>query len=275
MKQLSFFILLVLFIGGCKNTDSHKQTIKPISNEIFTADTQDSTLSTKAILAKYTPSILAHTRADTSLFYYGNYFIEYDTVSRHLLVGKFLDKSKVIATEVNLKDTIINFYTFDQLEWKLVGSEKTRIPIYTIEFDDLDGDNQNEIITSTGPNMNGNSWKEVYYCSANQNTVKFAGSFSTDFEVNKDKKTIQETYEGSWYMDASQTLYQWQQHKLIPLKMVVRGLKTKEYESEEQFIEYYENPTKTLNGLRLITRETFHDSSKRQNALWDNFFSTQ
>jgi hypothetical protein len=233
----------------------------------------DSNKTTKQILDNFLPSILAFSKADTSTFYYGDNLIEEDSIFRKIIVGKFIDETTIIATEINIKDTIINFYYLDKDTWKLIGSEKTNITIYKTEFEDLNGDNKNEIITSTSRNMNGNTWQEVYYYSDKSKTIKYSGSFSSDYQIKKDKKQIEETYTGSWYMDNSKTLYEWQQEKLIPIKQIILKHTQPVSEPGKLTFEYYENSTNAINGLRLKYKEPYNDDDKKQQQLWDNFFN--
>ena len=243
-----------------------------ISNKTFLKETNDIKKTTKQILDKFSESILSLAKTDTSSFFYGNDVIDDDSILRQMLVGKFIDKKSIIATEV-IKDTIINFYSLDSGKWKQIGSEKINIPIYRIDFEDLDGDNRNEIVTSTSSNMNGNSWKEIYRYSTNTNTIQYAGSFSTDYVVKKDKKQIEETYEGSWYMDASKTLYEWRKEKLIPIKQIILAHNKPDTEDGKLTFEYYENLTTDIDGLKLKFKQPYSDDNIKQQQLWDNFFS--
>lgn len=246
-----------------------------IANDIFVLESNDRTKTTKQILDKFLPSVLAFSKTDTSTFYYGNNVIEDDSIFRQLIIGKLIDKTTIIATEVNVKDTIINFYYLDNDTWKLIGCEETNIPIFKIEFIDLNGDNKNEIITSTSRNMNGNTWQEVYYYSDQAKAIKYAGSFSTDYEIKKDKKQIEETYEGSWYMDKSKTLYEWRQEKLVPIKQIILAHEQLDYENGKLTFEYYENSTNDIEGLKLKFKEPYNNDNKKQQQLWDNFFNRQ
>ena len=275
MNHYKRTIISILTLCACNNIDRQNKNIGTISNESFLQETNDSTKTTKQILDKYLPSVLAFVKADTSNFYYGENVIEEDTIFRQLLVGKFIDKTAIIATEINFKDTIINFYSLDKEVWKLVGSEKTNIPIYKIEFEDLNGDDKKEIVVSTSRNMNGNTWQEVYYYSDKTNTIKYAGSFSTDYEIKKDKQQIEETYEGSWYMDNSKTLYEWRQEKLVPIKQIILAHDSTDNENSKLTFEYYENLTNEIDGLKLKFKEPYLDNNKKQQQLWDNFFSRQ
>lgn len=260
---------------SCNNLDRQKKNTTVISNEIFLKETNDITKTTKQILDKFLESVLTLAQTDTSTFYYGNDVIDDDSIFRQILIGKFIDEKFIIATEVNIKDTIINFYHLDSGKWKLIGSEKTNIPNYRIDFEDLDGDNRNEIITSTSRNMNGNTWQEIYRYSSKTNTIKYAGSFSTDYVVKKDKKQIEETYEGSWYMDNSKTLYEWRQDRLIPIKQIILEHDTMTPENHKLTFEYYVNQTDNFDGLTIEIKEPYNDDNKKQRQLWDNFFNGQ
>ena len=264
-------ILSLLLFVGCNNIGRQHKTIEVFSDASFLTDIKDTSKTTSNILEKYLPSVLEFIKADTSIFYFGDDIIEDDSLFRQLLIGKYLDKSKTIAVEVNLKDTTINFFLLDNNKWRLVGNAKTNIPVYKIDFEDLDGDDKNEIITSTAPNMNGNSWKEVYHYSDKDKKINYAGSFSTDYVIKKDKKQIEETYEGSWYMDNSKTLYQWNQDKLIPIKQIILAHDTPVTETGKLTFEYYENLSNDFDGLKLKFKERY-SNNKKQNELWDNFF---
>lgn len=273
MNRYILTIISILTFCACNNIDSQNKSVGTLSNDIFLQETNDSTKTTKQILDNFLTSVLAFVQADTSNFYYGDNVIEDDSIFRQLIVGKFIDKTAVIATEINIKDTIINFFYLDKETWKLIGSEKTNIPIYKVEFEDLNGDDKNEIVISTSQNMNGNTWQEVYCFSDKTNTIKYAGSFSTDYEIKKDKKQIEETYEGSWYMDNSKTLYEWRQEKLVPIKQIILAHEQPISENGKFSFEYYENSTNDIDGLKLKYKEPYSDDNKQQQQLWDNFFS--
>lgn len=238
-------------------------------------ETNDSTRATKEILDKFLPSVLAFAIVDTSSYYYGDNVILDDSIFRQLLVGKFIDKKTIIATEINIKDTIINFYYLDNETWKLIGSEKTNIHILKIAFEDLNGDDKNEIIISSSSNMNGNTWQEIYYHSDKSKTIKYAGSFSTDYVIKKEKKQLEETYEGSWYMDQSKTLYEWRQEKLVPIRQIILAHDILDSENVKLTFEYYENSTNDLDGLKLKFKVPYYDDNEKLWELWDNFFNRQ
>jgi hypothetical protein len=275
MNHSKLTIISILTLCACNNIDRQNKTVSVISNNIFIQETNDGTKTTKQILDIFLPSVQAFAKVDTSTFYYGDNVIEEDSIFRQLIVGKFIDKTTIIATEIDIKDTIINFYYLDNDTWKLIGCERTNIPIYKIEFEDLNGDNKNEIITSTSSNMNGNTWQEVYYYSDQSKTIKYAGSFSSDYLIKKDKKQIEETYTGSWYMDNSKTLYEWRHEKLVPIKQIILTHEQPVSENGKLTFEYYENSTNAINGLSLKFKESYNDDNKKQKQLWDNFFSGQ
>ena len=110
---------------------------------------------------------------------------------------------------------------------------------------------ETKIVTSTIRNMNGYTWQKVYYYSGKKNTIKYAGSFSTDYTINKDEKQIEETYEGSAYMDPSKTLYEWRQEQLIPIRQIILAHEPTDTENPKLMLEYYEHPTYKMEGLKL------------------------
>lgn len=269
----SKILILFLIVFTCCNFESKQNKAEIFSNSFFLKETNDSSKSTLQILHNFLPSVLALAKADTCNFYYGDYIIEDDCIFRQILIGKLIDKETIIVTEINIKDTTINFYYLDKENWKMIGSEKINIPVYQIDFEDLDGDNNNEIVTSTGTNMNANKWQEVYYYSKKANTIKYAGSFSTDYIIKKERKQIEQTYEGSWYMDNSKTLYEWRDEKLVPIKQIVIVHEQPISENGKLTLEYYENKTNNLNGLTLKYEKPFNNNNKKQQQLWNNFFT--
>lgn len=275
MNRQIILTIFLLQLFACNNIDRQKREFDTISKNNFLKELSDENQTTEQILNKILPSILELARIDTSDLYYGDRIFEDDSFFRYLIIGKIVDKETILATEINIKDTVINFYLLDKDHWKLIGSEKTDIPIYKIEFEDLDGDLKNEIITSTTSNMNGNKWHEIYYFSGKAKTIKYAGSFSTNYVVNKANKQLKETYEGSWYMDKSKTLYEWRQEKLVPLKQIILAHEQPISENGKLSLEYYENSTNEINGLKLIFKEPYSNNNKKQQQLWDSFFSEQ
>lgn len=266
-------IITVLMLFSCDNIYTNRKIVGTLSNNLFLQEMRDPSKTTSKILYKFLPSILACAKADTSDFFYGDSVIEDDSLTRLLFVGKKVNNTTILATEINLKDTVVKFYLLENDSWKIIGSEKINIPFYRIQFEDLDGDGRNEIITSTFFNMNGNCWNEIYYFSDKAKTVKYAGSFSTTYVVQKDKKQIEETYEGSWYMDKSKTLYEWRQEMLVPVRQVILAHDQPVSENGKLTYEYYENSTNKIDGLKLKYKEPYRENNKRQEHLWDNFFN--
>lgn len=106
MKHLLLIFISLLTIYACTRIDNREI----LSNDSFLQNINDSTKTTRQILDKFLPGVLAFAKADTSDFYYGNNVIEEDSIFRQLLIGKFINRKKIIATEINIKDTVINFF---------------------------------------------------------------------------------------------------------------------------------------------------------------------
>lgn len=206
-----------------------------------------------------------------SLIYPFDQTIEEDT-SRVMVIGKFIDDKKLYALDLLARDSIIRFFCFDGTKWESIGSGLVEDYTYTIDFRDFDGDKRNEIIAATNLNMNGNRWLKVFYASPDKNCIHYAGDFNTSFRINTTTKTVETYYEGSWYMDQEQTLYQWHGEYLLPVRKVIWGLKKKDMKSNRRFIEYYENPTAGKDTLVLKFRKTYREKNKKRHDLVDHFF---
>ncbi len=272
MVRYSLLVITFLSLYACSNTNRPEEISDPIADAIFLKDVSDSTRTTEQILDKILPGVIAMEKTDTAIFYYGAPVIEEESAFWLLVVGKPINKTTILATAINLQDTSIKFYILHKNAWKLIGSEKINIPVYKLEFEDLDGDGNKEIITATARNMNGNTYQEVYYYSDKAATVKYAGAFSTDYTVHKERKQIEETYEGSWYMDRSKTLYAWRQEKLVPIRRIVIALDNPDVNNGKATLEYYENTANNTDTEKLILKEPHDTNNEKQRQLWDSFF---
>ncbi len=271
MKKILALIILASALFSCKKPQKPTQIW---SNAKFLSAAKDSTKTTQSILDSIAPSVTEKAKTDSTTFYFGRKESEIleEEPFREITIVKLLNDSQIIATEIHFRDSIVNFYKLSKGKWAKIGSEKTDFDIFRIAFDDLDSDGKNEIITSTSPNMNGNRWFNVYRYSEKTKTVKYAGSFSTDYIVDKARKQIAETYEGSWYMDSQKTLYEWRGEMLVPIKRIViaHELPVKN-ESGKLFFDYYENGSDKIDGLKRKSREVYV-SDEKQNRFWDHFF---
>ncbi|MBK5720429.1 hypothetical protein JGH11_06055 [Dysgonomonas sp. Marseille-P4677] len=195
------------------------------------------------------------------------------------IIGKIIDEQNVYALLYDDKDTLLNFYYFDlaKTKWKQIGSERpVWEQIFDVSIEDMDGDNRNEVITFSYPNMNGNTFKEIYYFSPNNDSVHIAASFFTStYEADKIAKTVRTYYGGSWYMPLILTLYKWHGENLIIMKEIRKNLvEDAPMGSDHYILSYYENPLKgdehVVDSLSLIFEFPF-EKAKHQ-YLWDNFF---
>lgn len=192
------------------------------------------------------------------------------------VVGKFIDGKDIYAIYYIENDTLTNFYHFNNNKWKLVGSKRLSFeePDF-IDFQDMDNDGRNEIIIKSHFNMNGNTWQEVFYCSKNDGRINYAGNFTAEYRIDKEKKIVETDYGGSWWMPLSRSIYRWYGGKLILEKEITLRLKEVTFECNEQILSYYgnslikaHNPT---DSLSLIYEVPFEEVKHQQ--LWDNFFT--
>lgn len=262
-KLIKLTVICILFIK-CTPSNKKNETMKMQPKEAFIEITKDSTKTTLELLNHFLPNL----EKEQNPFYFGDTLFD-ENKSRQLLITQLIKPSKIIAIELRAKDSIINFYRLNNKKWKCIGTEKTNIPVYTINFEDLDGDNNDEIITATSRNMNGNTWMEVYYKTPDKELIHYAGTFSTDYKILKKKKQIEENYEGSQYMDPSKTIYQWINESLIPIKQISIIHK----ENGISYLEYSENKLKNKQGLKIVSSEIYTNSTK-QSKIWDTFFKS-
>lgn len=188
------------------------------------------------------------------------------------IVGKFIDKKQIFALNYIPRDTLISFYRLDSNKWKMIGSHKAigEDMTFLVDLIDMDYDGNNEIIVRTPPNMNGNTWQDVFRYSKTKDSIKYAGSFSSDYEIDKENKTVKVSYEGSWYMPYIKTLYRWQKEKLIRIKEINISLEKEQDENADRIFRYYENPTVEQDSLILKIEAPY--KKEKYIKLWENFF---
>lgn len=196
------------------------------------------------------------------------------------MVGKIIDEQNIHALYYDDRDTLLNFYCFDRekAKWKIIGSERPVWErVFDISIEDIDGDNRNEVVTFSFPNMNGNTFKEIYYFHKNNDSIHIAADFFTSsYEVDKTTKTVRTNYLGSWYMPLRQTLYKWYGEKLIIMKEIVLELKEDSpMGSDDYLLSYYENTSlksdSIVDSLTLIYNVPY--IKKKHIHLWNNFFN--
>lgn len=184
-----------------------------------------------------------------------------------LVINKRIDDCNLFAITYCESDSLLVFYRMHKNKWKEVGRRIPQIPIGRIYFEELNAEPGLEVVISTNPNMNGNSWKECFVYFPDEDTIKYAGNFSTDYEADLKNRTITEVYEGSWYMDPHKTVYGWYNHILVPLRMVT--IIVIQNESDIAYIEYYENLS--FRKLELIFREQYDPENPVHKKYWEGF----
>lgn len=190
-----------------------------------------------------------------------------------LVVTKQIDNNHIFAIAYSDIDSLLVFFRLYNERWKEIGRRKPVIPVGGIDFEELNGEPYKEIIASTWPNMNANLFKECFVYFSKEDTIKFAGSFSTRYQVDLKNKTISETYVGSHYMDPTKTLYGWYKDNLIILRRAEFIVPEDWLTSDKGILEYYE--TGGYNRpMKLIFRETYNERNAKHRKYWDDFFET-
>lgn len=211
-----------------------------------------------------------------SVFYPLGYTTMEEDTSRLIAIGRFIDGKMLNAVDISVPDEgVATFYVYSKDKWEKIGQYPIQNNVYSLEFEDYDGDNRNEIRARGVSNMNGNYSNYFYSYSDKENKVNYAGSFySGQFErqTRNEERRININYEGSWYMDQEKAVYHWYKGKLLPVKQAVLSLKKADMKHHTHFILYYENPTEDKDTLVLRFKKTYRERNKKLNDLWEHFF---
>lgn len=266
MRNFLFIGILIVFIYSC--TSKKIAYKREVEEEVFA--NSDTVIDAVKLLSKNLDKLKMY--SDSIFYLRSNFYIDCSENPNLLVAGRLIGDEEFYGVDYSCKESLLVFYRLDDDIWNVIGREEAN-DFHSIEFEDLDGDKRNEIITSTFPNMNGNSFKEVFHFSQKSDTIKYAGGFSSRYEVNLFKRRIEVEYYGSWYANQSKTIYEWRDEKLIPTKKVVLSLKKADMEHDAQFISYYENPTLGKDTLVLKFKKTYREKNKKLYNLWENFFN--
>lgn len=199
-----------------------------------------------------------------------NYLDERDTLIEHIWIDSAHENFSLFIDFRHKKVRFLKNISGRQIQCGAYAIEDTWL-MQCLRFEDLNVDGVYETMLGSTPNMNGNQWFNVFIYDKKGDSIALAGKINTSYTVDSTHKSIQVDYEGSWYMETYRELYKWHGNRLIPEKMVI---KRPDAENDRQgYIEYYTNPTHTLNGLKRRSRQMINDNNKKQKALWENFFS--
>jgi hypothetical protein len=267
---LSIFAIIAV---SCRRK-TENNPVRPINRQILDkllpdmvtdyfkmGELQDSTQHAEAYLKQYFPNL--------------EIFIDEDGIIRYgenlLVLTTIIDNKHIFAITYSEVDSLLVFYRLHDKQWKEIGQRKSEISVNMINFEELNGKPCLEIIASTFSNMNGNSWKECFVYFPKEDTIKYAGDFSTNYEVDLKRKTISEIYEGSFYMNPHKTLYIWHDDRLIALRTAEIIVPEDWQTNHKRTLVYYE--TYDYNyPMKMIFSETYNERNKKHRKYWDNFF---
>jgi hypothetical protein len=236
----------------------------------------DSLLTNEELLAKLLPEIIEFNHFLNLFEFHSNSTdsIELNNRYPYLKIGKFIDSIQTFAINCNLTDSSIQFYRLLNDRWKKIGYEidKDIEYISEINFQNIDWTEGNEIVTSTGANMNGNSWYKIYKYNLKSDSIHFAGEYCCQDSLDFNKKRIYEYHEGSWYMDLYKTIYIWNKDTLIPLRHVRLTLTHGIWTLISPYkILYFENPDLGYSTKYKLVFKQFY-FYKKHRKYWDDFY---
>lgn len=201
--------------------------------------------------------------------------IESDS-SRVVVIGKFINKTDVFALDIHgtCDNQQIYFYKYENETWEKLQSDNYSEDILDFRFQNFNADEDAEILLLGHANMNGNRQHTIYKYDAEANEfIQSISLFSSELSYDASRNWVIYQHFGSWYIASNQTLYKWNNTKLIPIKSVEKQLKnTSEMNNGKEWIRYYENPTQEKDTLVLKFKKTYNEKNKKLYDLWENFF---
>ncbi len=201
--------------------------------------------------------------------------IESDS-SRVVVIGKFINRKDVFALDIygTWDKQHIYFYKYENEKWQKLKSDAFDSDILDFGFENFNTDEDAEILFLGHANMNGNRQHTIYKYDAEANEfIQSISLFSSELSYNTYTNLVTYKHFGSWYMISTQTLYKWNNCKLIPLKSVEKQYKnTSEMSNGKEWILYYENPTQDKDTLVLKFKKTYNEKNKKLYNLWEHFF---
>ncbi|MES2864937.1 MAG: hypothetical protein V4666_12505 [Bacteroidota bacterium] len=164
----------------------------------------------------------------------------------------------------------IDFYKLKDKKWNYLNSSEVDDVVY-FKSVDLDNDGVFEIQSVGHFNMNGNCSNYFFEYSKLENKIYNGGGFfSSLYEFKPNDSRIEVSYEGSWYMPNSKTIYYWKNHKLIPYKEVEVGLKIADMKHQARYIVYSENLNLDKDSVQLSYKKSYR--GKKLHDFYDSFF---
>lgn len=204
------------------------------------------------ILNRYV-SKFAEPKNKDSVFYPYEPFYD-DSTGKYIAIGHLVHQHKIHAVSTSVKDSSITFYEYADHNWHVIGKQK--LPEFTVlETQDLNFDGRKEVIARSYPNMNGNCGHTFFILSEKTGQFENAGFIFGRYEAVE--KKLRYTYEGSWYANYIQTLYEWHNERLVPIRSVTLCLKKADMRHHAQWIVYEENPARSGDRMIRKFRKTF------------------
>ncbi|WP_288980422.1 hypothetical protein [uncultured Flavobacterium sp.] len=274
MKSIILLFGIVLFYNcsARKKESKGDNPSESIEEIILEPNLFHKRLNIDSLLNSYNDEILQ--LKENEFIYPLDSIIDSDS-SRVVVIGKFINKSDVFALDIygNWQTQNIYFYKYDD-KWKRIESDDYNWDVLSFNFQNFNFDEDNEILIKGHHNMNGNQQNTIYKFDTKTNKfIKSCSLFATELSYDNNKNLVYYKYFGSWYMDNVQTIYKWNNCKLIPLKSVEKQYKnTSEINNGKEWIRYYENPTQDKDTLVLKFKKTYNEKNKKLYDLWENFF---
>lgn len=189
------------------------------------------------------------------------------------LTNLWIDNTNSFNVYVDNKAKAISFFALEGKKKTAVGRFTTTIlNVDVVRLEDLNGDGIDEIIASTGRNMNGNQWFNIFMFVPEKKIITYCGSLNTDYEIDSANKAINVTYTGSWYMTVYKKQYIWQGNKLLPEKMMSIRLKHETMDCDSVYVEQYKSIPAKSGNLKRTHKKLRASEDKNTDYEWEHFF---
>lgn len=161
-----------------------------------------------------------------------------------VVLGRFLNPQALHALALPNNDSLLRLYVLTSAgQWRGVAQSTGAFDgLNRIRFTDLDAGGQREIILSSAPGMNGNVRWVFLTSDAATGRLSASRELVGHYEANASRQRLHFFQNGGTLGNHTQTLYLWQNHRLVPVRQSVlernpaTGRSTLHYYANPQFV---------------------------------------
>lgn len=187
-----------------------------------------------------------------------------------------LNREIKVKALINVGKHTISFQKLVYGKWQKWGEGAITTPnARIVRCEDLNGDGVKEILVC-GRN-NANQTVDAYIHSSAAARVEYAGSFTSDYEINLKDKSLEVVNVCAWHMQFSKERYVWQGLRLVLTEKLAMQVARKDLKCDSTLVTYYKADSSQSGNMNVIWSDVFVERTSRNDAyelIWDNFFTT-